>query len=101
MDVVFNAAAHFNQDPFCGPSWVDSEARNVRMFSQVTKGSISNKPCCPAGTYRIEGTSKCTRCAIGKYNSKTGSSAESACKDCAAGEYNNEQGMSACRDCAS
>ena len=101
---VFYDAKQFNQDPFCGPLWVDSTASKSQMFAGVKKGSIANTACCAVGKYWIQGTSKCTRCDIGKYNNEIGSIAEAACKDCASGKYNNEAGStaeSACKDCAS
>ena len=95
---VLYHAERFNQDPFCGPSWVDSTAYKSQIFYGVKKGSIANTACCTVGTYWIQGTSKCTRCTIGKYNNELGLI---ACKDCASGKYNNELGLIACKDCAS
>ena len=98
---VFYEATSFQQDPYCGPAWVDSAATMIRMFNGVVNGAIASEACCREGTYWLQGSSICTRCTTGKYNNEASSSAESACKDCASGKYNNELGLSACKDCAS
>ena len=86
------------------------------MFLAVTQGSIAGSACCPAGTYWIGGSSKCTDCAAGKYNDEEGktvctdcakgtyndeegSTAETDCTDCAAGKYNDQKGRTACANC--
>ena len=97
---MFFRAISINQDPFCGPEWVDSTAYKHRIFEQARKVSIAPNACCPAGKYWIKGTSTCTKCASGKYNKETGSIAASACKQCELGKFNDEAGMTVCEDCA-
>ena len=68
---VFYLASSYNQPPFCSPLWVDSTAEQSQMF-EGARGSIAGSACCPAGTYWIGGSSKCTDCAAGKYNDEEG-----------------------------